>query len=135
MSFYRLFLDDERRPDDVKWVDLPLGPWTIVRSYAAFVETVERLGIPGFVSFDHDLGKEAMGRVIAGIKDWEYDSMKERTGYHCAAWLVQHCLDKGVAIPDYAVHSMNPIGADNIRAAMESGKRVEKTLDTPPQGT
>jgi hypothetical protein len=110
---YKLFLDDERLPSQVKWVQLPLGPYTTVRSYKKFVECIERLGIPSFVTFDHDLGQEHYAAGIAGATP-TYDSYKEKTGYDCAKWLVNYCCEKGVKFPDYEVHSMNIIGKQNI---------------------
>lgn len=134
MSFYRLFLDDERQVRDVKWISLPPGPWIIARDYEMFVNTISRLGVPGFVTFDHDLGPAAYAAAItAQTKGINYASLPEKTGYHCARWLVEHCLEHGIKIPDYEVHSMNPIGAENIRSVMESGRKVEKSLDNPPQ--
>jgi hypothetical protein len=127
--FFRLFLDDERHPRDVKWVDLPPGPWTIARNYDMFVDIVKSLGVPSFVTFDHDLGAEAYAAVIAGKGHVDYSKLREKTGYHCAKWLVEHCLEHGIKIPDYEVHSMNPVGADNIRSVMESGRKVQSSLD------
>ena len=57
-KYYHLFLDDNRHPKDVTWIELPLVEWTVVRSYKEFVKTVEEFGIPATVSFDHDLGDE-----------------------------------------------------------------------------
>ena len=110
---YKLFLDDERLPYQVSWVQLPQGPFTTVRSYKAFVECIEQYGVPSFVTFDHDLGREHYVAGIAGTAP-TYDSYKEKTGYDCAKWLVNYCYDKGVNFPDYEVHSMNIIGKQNI---------------------
>ena len=40
---YNLFLDDMRYPKDVKWIELPLVEWTIVRNYKEFGSFVEEL--------------------------------------------------------------------------------------------
>lgn len=135
--FYRLFLDDERIPAMVTWVDLPPGPWTVVRSYDAFVQTITEMGMPGFIAFDHDLGiapgtpqsdidlyNAIINRGVHG-QSMDYAVLPAKTGYHCATWLVQFCLDSLIPIPDYAVHSMNPVGRENIRSVMESGLRVQ----------
>ncbi len=108
MNHYKLFLDDERKPSQVKWVPMPLGPWVIVRDYATFVDYITKNGIPAFVSFDHDLAD---------------GTFKEKTGFHCAQWLVEYCLDKDLPFPEYQVHSMNPIGKENIRQYIESFNR------------
>ena len=119
---YKLFLDDERLFSHVTWVQLPLGPYTTVRSYKKFVECIERLGIPSFVTFDHDLGREHYAASIAGTAP-TYDSYKEKTGYDCAKWLVNYCYEKGVEFPDYEVHSMNIIGNQNIIQYIENSKK------------
>lgn len=100
MAVYSLFLDDERDP--------PRGPvprkmWAIARSFSAAVEVCSAWGMPGYVSFDHDLGSGP-------------------SGYDFAKWLIEQDMD-GRRWPDrfeYAVHSMNPVGAANIDALMKS---------------
>ena len=93
---YTLFLDDERHPTDHTNV--------IVRSFNDATEYVMTHGTPGHVCFDHDLG---FGK----------------TGYDFAHWLIDRDLD-GFGFPEtFSVHSQNPIGAANIRMAMESYMR------------
>ena len=41
-------------------------------------------------------------------------TIKEKTGYDCAKWLVEYCLDNDLSLPKYQVHSMNPVGKKNI---------------------
>jgi hypothetical protein len=48
---YYLFLDDERNPENVIWIELPSVKWVIVRSYEIFIKTIETNGIPYCVSF------------------------------------------------------------------------------------
>ncbi len=60
---YNLFLDDFRMPADVvlympKCAYYTDREWVIVRSYDEFVKTIEEMGIPQAVSFDHDLADE-----------------------------------------------------------------------------
>ena len=54
----KLFLDDERAVKDVTWIELPLGPWTVVKNYRQFVEYITNNGLPEVISFDHDLADE-----------------------------------------------------------------------------
>jgi hypothetical protein len=54
-----------------------------------------------------------------------YDSYKEKTGYHCAKWLVEYCLDKNLKLPDFQVHSMNPVGKANIQSYLDNFRRVQ----------
>lgn len=125
---YKLFLDDERKPSQVKWLEMPLGPWVIVRDYATFVGYITKNGIPTFVSFDHDLADEHYRQSMYD-KDKHYTSyytdgtFKEKTGFSCAKWLCEYCLDNNLPFPDYQVHSMNPVGKENITQYIESFKR------------
>jgi hypothetical protein len=118
----KLFLDDERLPRDVTWIDLPLGPWVVVRSYAEFTRLIEKDGLPDHISFDHDLGLEHYQAYEKACSvpvpaPPPYDSFKEKTGYHCARWLVDYCIDHGwLALPSYTIHSKNVIGEGNIEA-------------------
>lgn len=100
---YNLFLDDIREPpcDDV---------YVVVRNYDEFVNCILAKGVPDHVSFDHDLSDlHYQGR--AGV---------EKTGYDCAKWLAEHCEQHNFEPPTYAVHSMNPVGANNIRRCMQA---------------
>lgn len=102
----KLFLDDLRNPQQVypNQVD-----WVVVRDYNGFVKVVtenydltEKL--PEVISFDHDLSEEA----------YLGDYSRSRTGYDCAKWLVEFCHRNSLTIPQYNVHSMNPVGKQNI---------------------
>jgi hypothetical protein len=109
---------------------MPLGPWIIVRNYNAFVDYITKNGIPAFVSFDHDLGHDAyveFSRAYTSDKKFNYENVKERTGYECAKWLVEKCLDENQPFPNYQVHSMNPIGKSNIESYIESYIKSSKT--------
>ncbi len=101
MESMNLFLDDERRPGAVSWVELPEGPWQIVRTYHEFTMWVAANGLPDFIAFDHDLGESP------------------RTGYDCAKWLVEYCMDNELTLPPFAVHSKNPVGKENIESLLE----------------
>ena len=50
-----LFLDDERNPEDVTWIDYPENiEWTVVRSGDEFLYEFHRHNFQVF-SFDHDI--------------------------------------------------------------------------------
>lgn len=114
MSYF-LFLDDERSPKQVTWVDLPAQNWVIVRSYKEFVREIKQRGVPVFVSFDHDLSFEhyPFNEVNPTLKI-PYKAYKEKTGLHCAEYLLNVCKELKVPFPRFAVHSMNIIGKQNI---------------------
>lgn len=118
---YKLFLDDIRNPRDVTWVELPLGPWVIVRNFLDFRVTVGARGVPDYVTFDHDLAQEHYDPNLwkkTGIAD--YAKLQNGTGYDCVVWLIEHCLTFDIAFPSYAVHSLNPVGRDRIKAAIKN---------------
>tara|TARA_B100000508_G_scaffold136183_1_gene128878 strand:+ start:362 stop:742 length:381 start_codon:yes stop_codon:yes gene_type:complete len=121
-----LFLDDERKPGDVTWIaDSRYNQfsWDIVRSYDAFVAYIEERGVPEFISFDHDLADEHYRALMSG-QDHEEHKLPEKTGYTCAKWLVEYCIDKGQKFPEFHVHSMNPIGGDNIKGVVASARKA-----------
>ena len=128
---YHLFLDDERDPKKVTWVELPLVEWVIARSYNQFVEIIQKNGLPESVSFDHDLADEHYVEYTAAHDpkaptkgSINYGAFKEKTGYDCAKWLAQYCVDNNRPLPQYYIHTMNPIGGANIFSILESAKRV-----------
>lgn len=98
----KLFLDDRRKA--------PLG-WDVVRSYAEFVDYIEKLGVPDVISFDHDLAFEHYPFGEQNPTDRiNYETYSEKTGYHCARFLVERLEFPKTAI----VHSLNYTGARNI---------------------
>lgn len=110
---YYLFLDDVRDPNDVTWVKLPPYEWTVVRNYNEFCDVIYNKGIPEFVCYDHDLAQSHYSDMNHG-GDIDYDSSKEKTGYDCAKFLANECAKLKIDHPPYVVHSLNPIGAENI---------------------
>lgn len=122
---YNLLLDDIRTLNVVRsYTNLPsdLYPWILVRNYDEFKTCIENEGIPNFVSYDHDLSdyhyKAASELHNDGMIN--YDLYTEKTGYHCAKWLVDKCINENIKHPPYTVHSMNPIGKANIISYIES---------------
>lgn len=69
-----------------------------------------------FVTFDHDLGDNAYAALARGDENFG----DEKTGFHCAVWLVEYCADHKTPFPKYQVHSMNPVGAKKIRGYIEN---------------
>ncbi len=125
---YNLFLDDIREPKEVTWIQLPPVSWAVVRSYAEFVEMIVQRGMPDLISFDHDLGMEHYRDYVKnGLKTGklDYDSYQEKTGYDCAKWLVDFCMETGKLLPKYLIHSKNGIGAANIDAYFRSYQRSQ----------
>ena len=129
---YNIFLDDERHPKNVNWVELPLVEWTIIRNYEQFTRHISTFGIPARVTFDHDLADEHYPWTPENQEAYKnsntslvipYERYKEKTGYECARWLISYCMDRGETFPEYYVHTMNPIGKKNIISLIESYKK------------
>lgn len=110
-----LFLDDVRNPYNNE-------DWDVVRSYDEFKAYIREryskdVTLPEGVSFDHDLAIEHMDNSMYSDDERYnklYGTFKERTGLHCAVWLMEFCISRGLPFPEFNVHSMNPVGANNI---------------------
>ena len=115
----KLFLDDIRIPKEV-WdyttQKIYLAKdWVIVRSHKEFAKWITKNGLPDFISFDHDLS------------DIQYKkNFKEETGYTSAQWLVDYCLDNNKSLPEFFVHSMNPIGKEKINSLLNNFKKFNR---------
>jgi hypothetical protein len=124
-----LFLDDFRVPEDAfmytKDTDFLKLKWVTVVNYDEFVRFIstkfEKAGkLPDLIAFDHDLGDEHYSHVSGTIP---YENFKEKTGYDCAKWLVDFCMDHSLKLPQFKVHSMNPAGAENIKKYLENFRK------------
>lgn len=58
------------------------------------------------ISFDHDLGEEING-----------------TGYDVACYIEKAVYLKEIPMPNWQVHSANPVGKKNIERAMKSAEK------------
>ena len=120
---YNLFLDDVRVPTDVTWANIPVDQhYSLVRSYKEFVDLITLRGLPKFVCYDHDLADCYYGDGLSNDQI-DYNKYQEKTGYDCAKWLVNYCMQKNEKHPPYVVHSMNPIGKLNIESYINSYNR------------
>ena len=125
---FKLFLDDGRTPIEVfGYTQNPIykSQWVIVRNYDEFVACINKLGMPELISFDHDLADIHYAHQEGEPID--YSSYTEKTGYHCAQWLIDYCIDKKVSPPEYLVHTMNGVGGINIKYLIENYKRFLKS--------
>ena len=73
----------------------------IARNYKEFTqiidESIKENKIINYISFDHDLGEK-------------------KTGYDCAKYLIETFIENNIKyFPDFAIHSMNPVGRTNIQ--------------------
>ena len=88
----KLYLDDVRPT---------LESYQRVYNFDEFVKFIAEKGLPNFISFDHDLGEE-------------------KTGYDCSKFLVDYCLDHNLKLPEFHVHSQNPVGKENIEKLLKN---------------
>jgi hypothetical protein len=99
MTGYILYLDDERTPPDDSYV--------LARTFEDAKAIVLELGLPSFMSLDHDLGLDSAGNTV--------DVMS------FVNWLSENYYEEGP--PDWHVHSANPQGRDNLNAKLRSWKK------------
>ena len=95
---WNLFIDDERFPPNDS------REWVICRDNFEVFDRIEELGMPSYISFDHDLGEHTL---------W--------TGYSIAKRLVEMDMQGIDEFPDnfnYYVHSQNPVGKANIEGLL-----------------
>jgi hypothetical protein len=131
MKMVNLFLDDIRMPCDVAgYISNVLlkgfycnTEFVIVRNYDEFVEFILKSGVPDFISFDHDLADEHYSpEMYSGpeVYNKNYEIFKEKTGFDCAKFLVEYCMDNDTTLPRFLVHSMNPTGKVNIESYLSN---------------
>lgn len=129
-----LFLDDIREPEDAfKYTNQEMfliRKWVVVRNFDEFKDHIETNGMPVFISFDHDLADTHYAPAHLwsdsdALKEWQCQQVhKEKTGYDCARWLVDYCMDNNLKLPNYYCHSMNPVGKDKIVGLLWSFQNI-----------
>lgn len=123
----KLFLDDIRHPEDcLTYMHLRIGvlnpiylkEWLIVRNFEQFKKAVVmNHKYITHVSFDHDLGEDiAIEEIKLGSSKRQAKRNKKdiKSGYDCAVWFKEFYLKNELKQPVLFVHSMNPIGTENI---------------------
>lgn len=133
MKNHNLYLDDWRIPvDSFKDTENQIylsEDWKIVRTYNEFCNYIIDNGIPTIISFDHDLGDEHYKHQNNDLM-LQYDSFKEKTGYHCAVWLIDYCIDNKLDVPkNVLIHSMSINGARNIKSVFKTYYKVYNIAD------
>lgn len=123
-----LWIDDMRNPHDPiwdKWIrERVMSEGFIavhwVKKYDEFVSWIERNGLPHVICFDHDLSD-------IHIKKSTY---KEKTGFDCAKWLTEYCMDKNLKLPIHLLQTSNPVGKKNIDDLLISFKKWQEEEKT-----
>lgn len=115
----KLLLDDERTPKSVflykKDERYLHNDWVIVLNYRQFKEYILNNPMPELISFDHDLQD-----IHYEIEEEHWNNFTseqlgvEETGYDCADWLVNYCVEKNIPLTNCLCHSMNIVGRNRI---------------------
>lgn len=126
----KIFLDDIRIPSDcMKYMSKRLGKlistyldydWNVVRNYPEFVKAIDKFkGNITHISFDHDLAdghyhkNMQEGVINYNSEDFNSDDFN-KTGFHAAKYFKQVYDQEKLEYPVLFVHSMNPVGTQNI---------------------
>jgi len=97
----KLFVDDVR--------DAPDFSWKVVRTYKEAIDVLKSEKVQ-ILSLDHDLGEDL-------------------TGYDIINWLEKKVYHEEIEPPKkILVHSANPVGAENIKRAINSIERFKKLI-------
>jgi len=111
-KLFGVFLDDERLPEDVTWVNYPDNvTWVVVSSPETFNYAVKRLEekcYDYFVSFDHDI------QVFV--------NSEEITGYDILKHMVNDYLYRNMPIPKCYFHTQNIVGKKNMETYYNNAK-------------
>lgn len=103
----KLWLDDVRQPPDDTWC------W--VKSARECIAWLDHEGPFSVVSLDHDLEDEGYAEQVGGLA--------------VVRWLTAHPMKRP---PQVLVHSMNPVGAANMRKEIKAWVRSEKEPELLP---
>jgi hypothetical protein len=109
-----LWLDDCRSPFDGKWLSIYAVGYVLgsddvtwAKDFDDFVTYFATRGMPDLICFDHDLGEG-------------------ESGYDCAKWLVEYCMDQDLDVPAWKIQSSNPVGKENINALLFNYRNSRK---------
>lgn len=131
----KLFIDDERLPKEVTWVQYPADTqFEVIRDAETFVDFMQKVkagNLPKVVSFDHDLQLEyaSEAEVPECIVDYadhhEISNRWEVTGKTMLEYLIDKLLtmyDAGeidaedIKQIQVFFHTQNPVGRKNMEA-------------------
>jgi hypothetical protein len=131
-----LWLDDIRDPSLGDWLmcyapQFAYGEGEViwVKNYYSFVDWIKENGIPHMIAFDHDLGQDvANEKVEQGMskRRSRREKRTEMSGFECAKWLVEYCLDNNVELREWTIQSANPVGVENINGLLNGFKNRTK---------
>ena len=125
-----IFLDDYRNPPDcATYMYKRIGKlnpiyleevWFVVRNHPDFVKAIDRFkGNIETISFDHDLADghyhQNMQEGVINYDSADFQSDEySKTGWHSAKYLKEVYAKERLPLPQIFVHSLNPVGTENI---------------------
>lgn len=128
-----LWLDDIRNPFISDWLmqyapqfAYGEGETIWVKSYSEFVEWIKENGLPYMIAFDHDLGQDVANEKVRNGMSKRKSRIEKRetmSGFECAKWLVEYCINNNVELPQWTVQSANPVGRDNINGLLNNYRK------------
>ncbi len=102
---WQLHLDDQWDDPEVPF-RRPDKDFVPAKSTGEAIVLIEGKGqLPSFISFDHDLGGDDNSIMLIN-------------------WMINNYYSHKV--PDYTVHSANPVGKENIISKMESWRKSQE---------
>lgn len=123
----KIFLDDVRDPSEcAKYMHTRIGAlnpiyledWHIVRNYDQFTKIIDEFYTKiTHISYDHDLADAHYHESMyeGGKVYMKYlETTSEKTGHDCAKYMKEFYDKLGIIYPIMFVHSMNPVGTENI---------------------
>ncbi len=134
----KIFLDDFRNPEDcLKYMWKRIGEdqviyadqdWIVARNYPDFLDVLKSAEFEHIeaISFDHDLADSHYWDKRINVDRVQYynnpDFLEDynKTGYHAAQYLIDYIMDNNYNLPYCLVHSMNPVGAENIQKLLNN---------------
>lgn len=116
-----IFIDDERYPSDVTWLQYEIDRysyWHIIRLENEFdnvLDWFENSGVDDNIifSFDHDL------------QLWNEEG-EEITGYVLLKKLIDFCIDNDIPIPVCYFHTQNVVGKKNMESYYNNAIKFQK---------
>jgi hypothetical protein len=136
----KIYLDDTRHPTQSFLYtndEIYLKDWVIVKDFESFKFLIDsiilnqgNLDEVEVISYDHDLADEHYHQAMLLSDHTEYNNLyevfQEKTGLDCVKYLIEVCLDNLCDMPQFLVHTQNPVGHLNITAMLKNFEKYQK---------
>ena len=110
-----IFLDDERFPQDVTWVEYKSNiEWIVVRNSVEFFTTLDKVK-PDIISFDHDIQEFVLNQNHVEI-----------TGLDVLKRFVFTYIQNKYQLPMCVFHTKNICGKENMKSFYENAVKFQE---------